>query len=392
MIRFYLTLILVAYPLVASADVDVVFGPSPDLPATIVKTIGDATWTLDIAVYGLDHPKVIEAIKQASEDGVRVRLLLNDAHKSPKVADKLENAGVDVRRVNQTLHHKFLVSDSRTLMTGSCNWTKTSFSSYDEDLLTFKNEPAYVDAFRSEFEKLWSCSKEYGKTVFEPTILLRTKTSGFGRALFTSANMTTKQRKGEPILSSNCELEDGICGLELIKAINNAENTIDVATTHFRREDIAKALELAVGRGVSVRILLDMQEYHPATTEMSNSLFDEGLDAIGAKVRYKCYLNEWTYQRALQMHCKYMIVDDRTVFTGSLNWSANSELKSIENLIRLDRPELTRKYKSRFNMKWNYGNGTFPDILRTLNNESDEPIRFEPISLTGDQVSRIVQP
>ena len=38
---FVATLILLASPLVASGDIGVLFGPSPDLPASIVKTIDD---------------------------------------------------------------------------------------------------------------------------------------------------------------------------------------------------------------------------------------------------------------------------------------------------------------------------------------------------------------
>lgn len=91
------------------------------LPDAIVKTIESATWTLDIAIYGLHHPKVSSAIKQASEEGVRIRMLLNDADKATKLADKLEGFGVDVRHVNKTLHHKFVISDSRTLTTGTCS-------------------------------------------------------------------------------------------------------------------------------------------------------------------------------------------------------------------------------------------------------------------------------
>ena len=209
-----------------------------------------------------------------------------------------------------------------------CNllWTRSAFARYDEDLLTFKGEQPCVDAFRGEFEKLWSGSQEYGKTVFAPTTIKATKPI-FGRVIFTSANMVEKERKGQSIFSGNSKLP-GVCGQELITAINKAEKTIDVATAHFRRGDIAEALENAMNRGVKVRILLDMQEYHPATTKMKDARYDEELAELGAKVKYKCYGNKWVYQRALQLHCKYMIVDSSTVMTGSLNWSQTSELKN----------------------------------------------------------------
>ena len=103
---FIATLILLASPLVASGDIGVLFGPSPDLPASIVKTIDGAAWTLDVAIYSLDHSDVISSIEKRAQAGVRVRLILNQPNKNQKLADRLEVAGVDVRFVNLTMHHK----------------------------------------------------------------------------------------------------------------------------------------------------------------------------------------------------------------------------------------------------------------------------------------------
>ena len=78
---FIATLILLASPLVASGDIGVLFGPSPDLPASIVKTIDGAAWTLDVAIYSLDHSDVISSIEKRAQAGVRVRLILNQPNK-----------------------------------------------------------------------------------------------------------------------------------------------------------------------------------------------------------------------------------------------------------------------------------------------------------------------
>ena len=85
-----------------------------------------------------------------------------------------------------------------------------------------------------------------------------------------------------------------------------------------------------------------------------------------------------------------MIVDDRTVLTGSLNWSKTSELKTLENLIILDRPAIAKAYADRFKMKWNYGKGSLAEVLKQIgDNDSREQTYFSPISLKGDQVRRI---
>ena len=372
-----------------SAEIKATFGPSPKLRETISQEIGNAAWTVDIAIYSLDDKTVIDSISKAAKDGVRVRLILHEPDKHQKLADKLEKAGVDVRGVNLTMHHKFAILDSTRLLTGSGSWTKTAFSRYDEDLLYFNNESAYLSSFRQEFESMWSISKEFGKDVFTPSKLKRS-VPAFGRVLFTSANMTIKEHKGNTIYSPGSELP-GVCGAELISAINKAEESIKIATTHFRREDIAEALKNAFGRGVKIQLLLDQQEYHPASIDMKDVFYDEELAKLGVSVRYKCCTTKWSYPTALQMHCKYMIVDDRTVLTGSLNWSRNSELNTLENLMILNRPVVTLAYVDRFKMKWNYGAGKFSEVLKASKTERSEPFYFPPISLSGDNVSDLVK-
>ena len=156
MIRILVVLILVCIPSGVLGDITVKFGSSPELPIEIVKTLDGAAWTLDVAIYSIDHSDIVSAIEARAADGVRVRLILNKPSKDEKLADKLEATGVDVRFTNVTMHHKFAIADSTTLVTGSCNWTRSAFARYDEDLLTFKNEQPYIDAFRGEFEKLCS--------------------------------------------------------------------------------------------------------------------------------------------------------------------------------------------------------------------------------------------
>ena len=138
----------------------------------------------------------------------------------------------------------------------------------------------------------------------------------------------------------------------------------------------------ALVRGVCVQVILDQQEYDGATSNRRNTLFDECLAMGGADVKYKVYSRAWDYHRALQMHCKYMIVDDAAVFTGSFNWSENSELNSFENLIRLDQPEVVKAYVDRFWMKWQYGD---PENIDTTKET------FSPVSLTGGQIDRLIR-
>ena len=48
------------------------------------------------------------------------------------------------------------------------------------------------------------------------------------------------------------------------------------------------------------------------------------------------------------MHDKVIIIDGKTVITGSYNFSKNAELHNSENLLIIRSPELTEKYERHF--------------------------------------------
>ena len=114
---------------------------------------------------------------------------------------------------------------------------------------------------------------------------------------------------------------------------------------------------------------------------MTGEGFDCAKSKAGADFRYKVYSPYWDYKTALQMHCKYMVVDDATVYTGSLNWSENSELRTFENLLRLREAELVKQYVERFEMKWKYGEGKLEGVIGEVReHDGKSPCHFSPMT------------
>ena len=194
---------------------------------------------------------------------------------------------------------------------------------------------------------------------------------------------------GNPIFRSNAKLPR-VCGARLIEAIQSAESSILIATAHFRRFDLHNELLLAMERGVKVRMLLDQQEFHYPGKKTPNPLYDEALHKAGADVRYKVYSRFWDYRTALQMHAKYLVVDEREVLTGSLNWSENAELNTFENLVSLKDAEIVRSYVEWFERKWKYGDGELDTLIQKIEDEDGKgPCRFSPITLTGKEFAKL---
>ena len=53
------------------------------------------------------------------------------------------------------------------------------------------------------------------------------------------------------------------------------------------------------------------------------------------------------------MHHKFMIIDGRTVMTGSYNWTRSAETRNEENLISVDDPQLAIRFTEEFERIWN---------------------------------------
>ena len=60
------------------------------------------------------------------------------------------------------------------------------------------------------------------------------------------------------------------------------------------------------------------------------------------------------------LHDKVIVVDDRIVITGSLNFSTNAEKSNDENVMIIDNAEIARLYLQDFERVWNRANE--PDV------------------------------
>ncbi len=95
----------------------------------------------------------------------------------------------------------------------------------------------------------------------------------------------------------------------IVKLIDNAKHSLDIAAFAFTHPDIANAVIRAYQRGVKVRMVMDM-----VTERERNSLVPEIIKAgIPLRVRHK---------RGFQ-HSKYLIIDESVIVTGSFNFTVS---------------------------------------------------------------------
>ncbi len=134
------------------------FSPRDDVPSRIVRLMEAARRTLDICVFTITDDRVSNAIRDAAQRRVTVRII-TDNDKSEDLGsdiDRLARLGIPVRvdRTEYHMHHKFALFDNQLLLTGSYNWTRSAARQNQENVIITR-ERRLIGTFAREFETLW---------------------------------------------------------------------------------------------------------------------------------------------------------------------------------------------------------------------------------------------
>jgi phosphatidylserine/phosphatidylglycerophosphate/cardiolipin synthase-like enzyme len=142
---------------------EIKFARSESVADVILGHLQEAKRSVDGALYRFNHPGLAQAIEDAAERGVRVRLLVDgNKYKESRTTQQLLSGAIFPFRLafgrngrGSKMHHKFVILDQNTVLTGSYNWTLESEDDNQENLVIL--EDAYsVGAYTHEFEALWA--------------------------------------------------------------------------------------------------------------------------------------------------------------------------------------------------------------------------------------------
>jgi phosphatidylserine/phosphatidylglycerophosphate/cardiolipin synthase-like enzyme len=137
-----------------------------------------------------------------------------------------------------------------------------------------------------------------------------------------------------------CFSPDEECDVRLAQLIASARSSVDVAVYDINLDQVVHQL-LVQSRKIKIRVLVDRRQ---AKTQKSLvPLLIKG----GAQVRYG-------YQRGI-MHNKFVIVDGKTLETGSFNFTRGAAIMNQENQVYLTSPAIVERYKKRFERSWAEG-------------------------------------
>lgn len=139
----------------------------------------------------------------------------------------------------------------------------------------------------------------------------------------------------EPHQGEDPELDDSLGAL-----FDSAQSSIDLSLYEFDRQEVVDSLLDAIDRGVTVRFVGDGDEEHDDGYEQ---LVAAGLELSLRKKRDRI------------MHNKFVLVDERWVFTGSTNLSENGVMRNNNHGMVIDSPLLAEHYLVEFEQMFEEG-------------------------------------
>jgi phospholipase D len=132
------------YVIVADQNIEVCFTPGGRCKDLIIKHISEATSEILLHSYSFTSQEIADALLRAHDKGVMVKILFDRSQLKAKfsqiprlIEEKIENK---IDKVNGIAHNKIMIIDSKVVITGSYNWTKSAEYRNSENILFIKNE------------------------------------------------------------------------------------------------------------------------------------------------------------------------------------------------------------------------------------------------------------
>jgi phosphatidylserine/phosphatidylglycerophosphate/cardiolipin synthase-like enzyme len=140
--------------------------------------------------------------------------------------------------------------------------------------------------------------------------------------------------RANPVITSHFSPRGG-CTAAIVAELRAARSEVLVMAYSFSCPDIAGALIAATARGVRVVVLLDRSNEKETYSELGD------LGQHGVEV--------WIDGCHAIAHNKVIVIDRRTVITGSFNFTRQAEHENAENLLVLrDHYTLAARYRDNF--------------------------------------------
>ena len=292
------------------------------IETALVKAIGRTRNQLDVAAFELNSEPIYRAILRAHERGVKTRVVADDDHGLHDDANdalrRLRDAGVAVVDDGRSglMHNKFVILDGRSVWTGSWNFTVNGTYRNNNNIFVMDSAAAVI-AYQAEFDEMFERS-EFGPRSTDDGVIRFALGEGEARVIFGA--------EADEVAALKAEVE-------------RAARSIHIMTFVFSLEELAEAMLLRAARDdVRVQGVFERRNSAASWSQLP------ALHCAGAEMRQDG--NPYT------MHHKVIIIDGRTVVTGSFNFSQSAARSNDENIVIIDDAVIAGLYLDEWRRIW----------------------------------------
>lgn len=293
-------------------------GDGPDEP--LVEAIDAARLSVDMAAYDLNLYVVRDALLDAQQRGVQVRMVVEKDNLGGEEIRELAAAGIPIvtGAASDFMHNKFVIIDRYQVWSGSMNFTVGDVYGSRNNLIAISST-RLAQNYQTEFNEMF-LQRLFGPSSQADTPFPRLEIGGH-------------------VVETYFSPEDGTIG-HLLGLVDGAQESVYFLAFSLTSDDLATALIAADRRGVDVRGVMDAGQVSSNQGGEYAALRTAGID-----VRLDGEQGN--------MHNKVLIIDGEIVVTGSYNFSANAEDSNDENTLIIQDADLASEFTEEFWRIWN---------------------------------------
>lgn len=287
--------------------------------APLVAAIDAARLSIDVAAYSLTLNSVRNALLNAHDRGVTIRMAMESANMDSSDVEILLEAGIPIVGDKQDglMHNKFMVIDKSEVWLGSMNFTDSGAYEDNNHMIRIRSTKM-AENFTKEFEEMF-LENRFGDNVRRET---------------PHPTLTIDSTRVDAFFSP----DDGVLS-QLAAVLSGAEESVYFLAFSFTSNDLGDIVREKAETGLTVRGVMDEEqvksnqgtEYDP----FRQAELEVRIDGIEG-----------------QMHHKVFIIDESIVVLGSYNFSRAAEERNDENLLIIYNEAIAEQFLLEFERVW----------------------------------------
>lgn len=151
----------------AQPSVQVGFSPEGSARELVLQTLAGAQHSIQMLAYAFQSPDIAQALIEASERGVQVRVVVDRKRNLGKASraamDRVTRHGVALRTNDRYhLHHdKTVIVDGQTVQTGSFNFAPSAETANSENVVVIRGMPEVAQQYSAHWQSRWDQGQPY---------------------------------------------------------------------------------------------------------------------------------------------------------------------------------------------------------------------------------------